>query len=192
MDVDIVNTFILDQKQYSCIFFDLPFKQNFSEEDENDGDDWYPFSLDEFGIEKGELYHDDYIPRISATYEFSDEILYFKGMTIRKEAFSFTKIRDHEIQYSANGKLATYIIGAKLEWNGRIRLARNPVKGWPLDAEDPLAFNTVLDLILSEGRILNINDRSKELEQRRRELKKQNTMDSELKSIFKEYPYLSW
>jgi len=186
MDLDIVDTFILNGQQYECIEYDWR---------RNDKDEGlaHPFSLEWLEIQKGASYFDDFMPRIAAKYEFIDDVLYLKEIICRKNAFY---VQDFEKKINTdNDRLETYHILGRLEFTGRIRLARNAVGDTLFyaarRAEHPIAFETVLDLILSDDRILNINDRSKVLELRRQEFIKQ-FKSGEVQSLDDKYTDLKW
>jgi hypothetical protein len=70
-------------------------------------------------------------------------------------------------------------------FTGKIRLARDFIEDLNIYTgyQKPTAFKTVLDIILKDGRVVEIKDRSLEMEQRRGALKKQYESGSMMQSI---------
>ena len=162
------NTVIFKRKKYSCI-------------DMMGGD---LFSRKQIGVYQ-EIYFGDYAPRIYAAYIFRKETLFLKELTYRETAdgpLKTMKIDDYDFDSD------------KIDFTGKIRLARNVIKGLNIyaDREYPLAFKTVIDMTLKRGCIVKINDRSQELAQRRRALNKYDVSESLASSINSSLGSLEW
>lgn len=107
------------------------------------------YQPESFGIEQ-DISIGDYPSRVYAIYEFTKKQLFLKELIYRKQTI-------------AN-------IMKVIEYTGELLLARTVVNGFQCDAnhEDPIAFKTVLDVKLKDGRIVNVEDCSQRYEQRRR------------------------
>ena len=108
-----------------------------------------------------------------ATYELTEEALYLRELTVRDRNGNYPPIGGIEPavqQYEALYQGLNEIVN----FTGKIRLAKDFIDELYIHMgfQKPTAFRTVLDITLEEGRPVNINDRSKEMEKKRGEFKK--------------------
>jgi len=155
MNLHISDTCILKGKKY----FLLNLKYN---------DLFGPGS---FGIEQETLLG-DYPPRIYATYIFQRKQLFLKeliykklNVTLRPDIYSTKLASDDQFEIMEIWE------GLKISEN--LLLSRNIVKGLhnAANSENPIAFKTVLDITLNNGRIVDIEDCSQTYEQMRSAIK---------------------
>lgn len=108
-----------------------------------------------------------------ATYELTDEALFLRKLTINDKNDYYPPIGGVEPKNS--GCEAVYTgLNVVIDFTGKIRLAKDFIEELYIHMgfQKPSAFKTVLDITLENGRPVEINDRSEEIEQMRGEFKK--------------------
>ena len=108
-----------------------------------------------------------------ATYELTEEVLYLRSLTLREKNGNYLPIEgieplDEDYQTTYHG------LSVVVPFAGKIRLAKDFIEELYLHMgyQKPTAFETVLDITLNDGRLVEIKDRSKEMEQKRGAFKK--------------------
>lgn len=131
-----------------------------------------------------------------AIYELTEEALYLRELTLRekngnylpiagilpgKEGDKATRSLNSEVMgftvfpSSRGANIATYHgLNVAVPFTGKIRLARDFINELYIHMgyQKATAFKTVLDITLKDGRVVEINDRSQEMEQKRGAFKK--------------------
>lgn len=142
-----------------------------------------------------------------ATYELTEEALYLREMTLRekngnylpiagilpgKEGDKATRSLSMDVQAyvvfpsSQAAHIATYHdLNVVISFTGKIRLARDFIHELYIHMGYPkaTAFKTVLDITLKDGRVIEINDRSQEMEQKRGAFKKHYESENMFQTI---------
>lgn len=129
-------------------------------------------SPEQFGMQP-EMMHTACYRGYFATYELTEEALYLRELTLREKNRNYQPIQG--IQPAQDGYQATYHgLSVAVPFTGRIRLAKDFIENLYIHMgyQKPTAFKTVLDLTLEDGRVLEIKDRSQEMEQKRGSFKK--------------------
>ncbi len=166
MDIQVFNTVILNDKEYSII--DMKYIRALDKKN--------PFMLEHLGIERGEILIGDYVRSIKAVWAFVDNELMLKEITYKRDAFTFSGLDVGETKISSDGIMETDTLMYGFEFTGRLRLARDCVYGQSVEnTNSPLTFNTVVDITLHNDRIVGVIDRSQEVEEWRLALKKKGT-----------------
>lgn len=108
-----------------------------------------------------------------ATYELTEEALYLRQLTLREKNENYASIEGVEPEMGPGE--ATYSgLNVVVPFTGRLRLARGflPEYYIHMGYQKASAFETVLDLTLEQGRVVDFLDRSAEMEERRGAFKK--------------------
>lgn len=124
-------------------------------------------SPEHFGIQLTELptpRHRDYY----AMYELTQEALYLRGLNIREENGNnhpIGGIKPGEDFYQATYHGPSVVI----PFTGKIRLAKDFIKKPYINMgyQKAVAFKTVFDITLKDGLLVEVKDRSMEMEQKR-------------------------
>ena len=119
-----------------------------------------------------------------ATYELTEEALYLRQLTLREKNGNYLPIG--KIQPQIKDYQATYRgLSEVIPFTGKIRLAKDFIKELYIHMgfQKPTAFKTVLDITLKNGQIIEVRDRSKEIEEKRGAFKKQYESGDMLKGI---------
>lgn len=130
-------------------------------------------SPEQFGMEP-EMLHTACYRGFYATYELTEDMLYLRKLTLREKNGKYLSIGD--VEPTKEDYQATYHdLNEVIPFTGKIRLAKDFIKELYIHMgyQKPTAFKTVLDIFLKNGRVVNISDRSQEMEQKRGTFKKQ-------------------
>ncbi len=103
-----------------------------------------------------------------ATYELKEGTLFLKELTLREKNRNYLPIEGIEPEWEEYQ--ATYHnLKVMVPYTGKIRLAKDFIRELYIHMgfQKATAFKTVLDITLKDGRIVEINDRSQEIEQKR-------------------------
>jgi len=107
------------------------------------------------------------------TYELTEEALYLRALTIREKNGNYLPIEG--IEPVKEDYQATYRrLSVAVSFTGKIRLAKDFIEELYIHMgyQKPTAFKTVLDISMKDGRVVDINDRSQEMERKRGAFKK--------------------
>ena len=129
-------------------------------------------SPEQFGMEPDEI-HTACYRGFYATYELTEESLYLKELTLRVRDGKYQPIGD--VQPERVDNHATYHgLSEVIPFTGKIRLAKDFIKELyvHMGYQKPTAFKTVLDISLKDGKVVEIKNRSQEMEQKRGAFKK--------------------
>lgn len=122
------------------------------------------------------------------TYELTDESLILRELILREKDGNYLPISGIKPDTEKKKNKATYTgLNIKVNFTGKIRLAKDFIDELYIHMgfQKPTAFKTVLDIALKEGHIVEIKDRSKEMEKKRGEFK-QRFESGELKQSIEE------
>ena len=125
-----------------------------------------------FGMEP-EMIHTGCYRGFYATYELTGDSLYLRELTLREKSGNYLPIG--EIDPVKQEHQATYHgLSVVVPFTGNIRLAKDFIDDLyvHMGYQKPTAFKTVLDITLQGGRVVHIEDRSKDIEKKRGAFKK--------------------
>lgn len=108
-----------------------------------------------------------------ASYELTEEALYLRELTLKEKNGNYLPIGG--IEPTKEDYQATYRgLNEVIPFTGKIRLAKDFIKELYIHMgfQKATAYKTVLDMTLKKGSIVEIKDRSLEMEQKRGEFKK--------------------
>jgi hypothetical protein len=129
-------------------------------------------SPEQFGMEP-EMMHTACYRGFYTTYELTEEALYLRELTLREKNQNYLPIEG--IEPAKGNYQATYHgLSVVVPFTGRIRLAKEFIEELYIHMgyQKPTAFKTVLDITLKDGRVVEIKDRSQEMEEKRGSFKK--------------------
>jgi hypothetical protein len=112
-----------------------------------------------------------------ATYEFTENALYLKALTLREENENYVSIGG--IKPTIEDGEATYLnLHELIQFTGQVRLAKGFIEKYYIHMgyQEPIAFRTVLDLTLKDGMVVEIKDLSEEVMHLRGETLLQQTL----------------
>jgi hypothetical protein len=121
-----------------------------------------------------------------ATYELTDKGLFLRELTMREKDEKYLPISDISPEMNTNEHRATYHnLNVPVQFSGKIRLAKDFIRDFYIHMgyQKPTAFKTVLDITLKDGRVVEIKDRSEEMEKKRGAFKKAYESGEMTKSI---------
>jgi hypothetical protein len=121
-----------------------------------------------------------------ATYELTEEGLFLRELTLREKNEKYLPILDISPVINTEGKKATYSnLHVIVQFSGKIRLAKDSIREFYIHMgyQKPTAFKIVLDITLKNGRVVEIKDRSEEMEKKRGAFKKAYESGEMKKSI---------
>ncbi|MBT9155701.1 MAG: Penicillin-binding protein 4* [Firmicutes bacterium] len=127
---------------------------------------------EQFGMEP-EMLHTACYRGFYATYELLGDALYLRSLTLREKNGNYRPIRG--IKPVKEDCKATYQgLSVVVAFTGKIRLAKDFIRELYIHMgyQKPTAFKTVLDVTLEAGRVVEIKDRSQEVEAKRGAFKK--------------------
>ena len=108
-----------------------------------------------------------------STYEITRDGIFLKEMTMREKNGNYKPVNnimpelaDHEAHYKN--------LYVRVPFTGKLRLAKDFIDELYIHMgfQKPSAFETILDLTFEDGRLIDVKDRSKEMEKIRGEFKK--------------------
>jgi hypothetical protein len=129
-------------------------------------------SPEQFGMEP-EMMHTACYRGFYAAYELTEEALYLRGLTLREKNGNYLPIQG--TKPAKSGHHATYTdLSVLVPFTGKMRLAKDFIEELYIHMgfQKPSAFKTVLDITLDGGRVVEVKDRSREMEQKRGSFKK--------------------
>ncbi|HUL30393.1 MAG TPA: hypothetical protein VLZ03_08045 [Thermodesulfobacteriota bacterium] len=129
-------------------------------------------SPEQFGMEPVML-HTACYRGFFAKYELTGEGLYLRSLTLREKNENYLPIEG--INPIKQAYQATYDgLNVAIRFSGKLRFAKDFVEGLYIHMgfQKATAFKTVLDITLKDGRVVEIKDRSQEIEQKRGAFKK--------------------
>lgn len=124
-------------------------------------------SPEQFGMEP-EMLHTACYRGFYATYELTEEALYLRELTLREKNGKYLPIGETQPERERNQ--ATYhSLSEVIPFTGKIRLAKDFIEELYIHMgyQKPTAFKTVLDIALKDGQVVEIRDRSQEMEEKR-------------------------
>jgi hypothetical protein len=132
----------------------------------------YLASPKQFGMEP-EMIHTACYRGFYATYELTEKSLYLRELTLREKNGSYLPIEGIEPtkeEYQATYHSLSFVV----PFTGKIRLGKDFIEELYIHMgyQKPTAFKTVLDLTLQDGQVVEIRDRSQEMEKKRGAFKK--------------------
>jgi len=167
MTAQISDTFLFKGEEYSLIGM-------------TEGDLASP---EQFGMEP-EMLHTACYRGFYATYELTEEALYLRELTLRERNGRYLPIG--ETQPEKDDYQATYRgLSEVIPFTGKIRLAKDFIEYLYIHMgyQKPTSFKTVLDITLKDGQVVDIRDRSQEMEQKRGAFKKHYESGNMVQSI---------
>ncbi len=126
-------------------------------------------SPEQFGMEPEHL-HTACHRGFYATYELTGEALYLRELTLREKNGRYLRIGDVKPKKSVKYKVARYHgLSVIVPFTGTIRLAKDFIDEFYIHMgyQKPTAFKTVLDITLQHGKVVEVKDRSQEMERKR-------------------------
>ena len=124
-------------------------------------------SPEQFGMEP-EMIHTACYRGFYATYELTGDALYLRALTLREKNGNYLPIGT--IQPVTEDYQATYRgLSEVIPFTGKIRLAKDFIEEMYIHMgyQKPTSFKVVLDIALKDGQVVEIRDRSQEMEQKR-------------------------
>lgn len=140
-------------------------------------------SPEQFGMEP-EMLHTACYRGFYATYELTEDALYLRELTLREKNGKYLPIGS--IEPAKGDYQATYHdLSEVIPFTGKIRLAKDFIEELYIHMgyQKPTAFKTVLDITLKDGRVVEINDRSQEMEKKLGAFKKHYESGKMLQTI---------
>jgi hypothetical protein len=110
-----------------------------------------------------------------ATYELTKDGLFLRNFTLREKDANYLPISGISPVVNAKQLQATYSnLNVIVPFSGKIRLGKDFIQDLYIHMgyQKPTAFKTVLDITLKDGRLVEIKDRSEEMEKKRGAFKK--------------------
>ncbi len=123
-----------------------------------------------------------------ATYELTEDALYLRELTLTEKNGRYLPIGG--VQPERDDYEATYSgLNEVIPFTGKIRLAKDFIAGLyvHMGYQKATAFQTVLDITIKEGKVVEVRDRSKEMEQKRGAFKKNYESGDMLEMIDKAF-----
>jgi len=111
-----------------------------------------------------------------ATYELTQEALYLRSLKFSEKNNHYLPIqgvmptiRDCQAIYKG--------LSVVVRFTGKLRLAKDFIEEFYIDMgfQIPVAFKTVLDVTLRDGEVVEIKDRSEEMEKKRKAFKRRES-----------------
>lgn len=137
----------------------------------------------QFGMEP-EMMGTDCYRGFYAVYEFTDEALHLRCLVLKEKHGKYPPIdgveATHLIPYARYEGL-----NVPIPFTGKLRLAKDLLEELSVHMgfQKPTAFESVLDITLEKGKIIDVKDRSREMEQKRGAFKKRYESGNPLESI---------
>lgn len=121
-----------------------------------------------------------------ATYEITREGIFLRKFTLREKDRNYIPISGIQPLVDSQHLQATYShLNVLVPFSGKIRLGKGFIQDFyvHMGYQKPTAFKTVLDITLKDGRLVEIKDRSEEMEKKRGAFKKAYESGEMKKSI---------
>lgn len=126
------------------------------------------FTPRQFGMEPEKI-HTACYRGFFATYELTDEFLLLRKLTIKEKQGNYQAISGVEPQIGEH--VAIYSgLAEVVFFKGQLTLAKDFISEYSthtIGYQPPRAFKTVLEITFEDGRVIEIKDRSKEMNQKR-------------------------
>ena len=167
MTAQIPDTFLFDGDEYSLIGI------------KGDG----LASPNQFGMEP-EMIHTARYRGFYATYELTTEAIYLRELTLREKNGNYLPIGG--IKPTKQEYQATYQgLNELVPFTEKIRLAKDFIEELYIHMgyQKPTAFKTVIDITITDGKVIAIRDRSREMKQKRGSFKKHYESEGMLQRI---------
>lgn len=140
-------------------------------------------SPEQFGMEP-EMIHTACYRGFYATYELTEKALYLRKLSLREKNENYLPIggiepEQEEFQATYHG------LSVLVPFTGKIRLAKDFIEELYIHMgyQKPTAFKTVLDMTLKGGQVVELKDRSQEMEEKRGAFKKHYKSGTMLQTI---------
>lgn len=119
-----------------------------------------------------------------ATYELTDDGLYLRELTLREENGEYKPI-DGVLPDKEEHQASYHNLNVRTSFSGKLRLAKDFIRELyvHMGFQKPSAFRTVLDVTLKEGKVIELRDRSKEMEEIRGSFKRRYEGGDMIQSI---------
>ncbi len=140
-------------------------------------------SPQQFGMQP-EMMHTGCYRGFYATYELTEDGLYLRELTLREANERYLPIG--EVMPHVSCEEATYYnLNELIPFTGQIRLAKDFIEELyvHMGYQKATAFKTVLDITLKNGKVVDIKDRSREMERKRGAFKKRYDSGNMLQMI---------
>jgi len=107
------------------------------------------------------------------TYELTDTVLYLRRMTLREGGENYLPINGI-LPEKEKYQTTYHNLSVEVPFTGKLRLAKDLIPGLYIHMgyQKPTAFKTVYDVTLADGKVVDIKDRSEEMEKKRGAFKK--------------------
>jgi len=124
-------------------------------------------SPQDFGMEPGFI-HTACWRGFYSTYEIRDDQIFLVEMTIRERKGNYKAINNKIPEVSDHQALYEDIY-LPVPFTGKLLLAKDFIQELyvHMGFQEPTSFKTVLELTFKDGRLIDVTDRSKEMEQER-------------------------
>jgi len=151
MTAQISDTFIFKGEQYSLIGME--------------GGDL--ISPEHFGMHP-EMLHTACYRGFYATYELTEKELYLRELTLCEKDGNYLPING-VLPEKENHQASYHNLSILLPFTGRIRLAKDFIQDLytHMGFQKPTAFRTVYDITLENSRVIELKDRSRDMEKKR-------------------------
>jgi hypothetical protein len=108
-----------------------------------------------------------------ATYEINETGLFLQDLTLRERDGNYLPI-DGVVPEKEDYQASYHKLSVRVPFSGKLRLAKDFIDELYIHMgfQKPTAFKTVLDLTFEDGKVVELKDRSKEMEQKRGAFKK--------------------
>jgi len=140
-------------------------------------------SPEQFGMEP-EMLDTSCYRGFYATYELTKAGLYLRELTLGEKNEQYLPIGETQPELG-NGKATYRDLSELIPFTGQIRLAKDFIEGFYIHMgyQKPTAFKTVLDITLNNGQVMEIKDRSQEMEKKRGGFKERYESESLVQAI---------
>lgn len=138
----------------------------------------------QFGMTPEEL-HSACYRGFYATYEVTDDGLYLKELTLLEKNGDYKPIDG--VLPKEKGYQATYEnLKVTVPFSGKLRLAKDFIQELYIHMgfQKGTAFRTVYDVTFKEGKVVEVKDRSMEMEEKRGLFKKRYESDNSIQMIY--------
>jgi hypothetical protein len=128
---------------------------------------------EQFGMEP-DMIHTACYRGFYVTYELTEKALYLRKLTLREKNGRYLAIQGIE-PTREDYQAAYHNLAVMIPFTGQLRLAKDFIEELYIHMgyQKATAFKTVLDITLEGGQVVEINDRSQEIEKKRGAFKKQ-------------------
>jgi len=141
------------------------------------------FSPQQYGMEPG-MIHTACYRGFYATYEIADSGIFLQQLTIREEHGNYRPING-VVGEKQDFQAVYRNVYLPVPFTGKLRLAIDLIEELHIHMgfQKPTAFQTVYDLEFEHGRLAEVRDRAKEMEEKRGAFKKRFEEDNMFRGI---------